>query len=96
MTAGRNLCALAVPGYVPRPVIFPWHEPVVADRSPSFKHAHARKIDSREMTRELGVPLSGHAVCIASRVSSFRTSSDAVDLDAARLEVANVHITAGR
>ncbi|WP_024574605.1 MULTISPECIES: pyrroloquinoline quinone biosynthesis protein PqqE [unclassified Afipia] len=86
-----KLAALADAGLCHVQISFQGSEQGVADRVAGLKDAHARKIDVAGWTRELGLPLTVNAVM--HRQNLFQLADIiqmAVDLDADRLEVANV------
>ena len=85
-----KLAALAKAGLCHIQISFQGNEPEVADRIAGFK-AHAKKIEVARWARELALPLTVNAVM--HRQNLFQLSDIiqmAVDLDADRLEVANV------
>src|SRR6202142_2072282 len=87
----EKLSALADAGLCHVQISFQGNEPVVADRVAGFKHAHEKKIEVAKWTRELDLPLTVNAVM--HRQNLFQLADIiqmAVDLDADRLEVANV------
>src|SRR5207245_7362338 len=72
-------------------ISFQGNEPVVADRVAGFKHAHQKKIEIARWTRELELPLTVNAVMHRQNLFQLPDIIQmAVDLDADRLEVANV------
>ena len=72
-------------------ISFQGNEPVVADRVAGLKNAHAKKIEARRWTRELDLPLTVNAVMHRQNLHQLADIIQmAVDLDADRLEVANV------
>ena len=80
-----------MPGSCHVQISFQGNEPVVADRVAGFKGAHARSSKSRRWTRELGLPLTVNAVMHRQNLHQLPDIIQmAVDLDADRLEVANV------
>jgi len=87
----ERLSALADAGLCHVQISFQGNEPVLADRVGGLKGAHAKKIEVARWTRELDLPLTVNAVM--HRQNLFQLSDIiqmAVDLDADRLEVANV------
>jgi pyrroloquinoline quinone biosynthesis protein E len=87
----ERLGALADAGLCHVQISFQGNEPVVADRVAGFKGAHAKKNEVARWTRELDLPLTVNAV--VHRQNLFQLPDIiqmAVDLDADRLEVANV------
>lgn len=86
-----KLAALADAGLCHVQISFQGSEQGVADRVAGLKDAHARKIEAAGWARELGLPLTVNAVM--HRQNLFQLADIiqmAVDLDADRLEVANV------
>ena len=86
-----KLAALADAGLCHIQISFQGSEEGVADRVAGLKHAHAKKIEVARWARELGLPLTVNAVM--HRQNLFQLADIiqmAVDLDADRLEVANV------
>lgn len=86
-----KLTALADAGLCHVQISFQGSERDVADRVAGLKDAHAKKIEAAGWTRELGLPLTVNAVM--HRQNLFQLADIiqmAVDLDADRLEVANV------
>src|SRR6202158_2563878 len=87
----ERLGALADAGLCHVQISFQGNEPVVADRVAGFKHAHQRKIEVARWTRELDLPLTVNAVMHRQNLFQLPDIIQmAVDLDADRLEVANV------
>ncbi|TKT73516.1 pyrroloquinoline quinone biosynthesis protein PqqE [Afipia massiliensis] len=86
-----KLAALADAGLCHIQISFQGSEEGVADRVAGLKDAHAKKIEVARWARELGLPLTVNAVM--HRQNLFQLADIvqmAVDLDADRLEVANV------
>lgn len=86
-----KLAALADAGLSHVQISFQGSEHVVADRVAGLKNAHAKKIEAAGWARQLGLPLTVNAVM--HRQNLFQLADIiqmAVDLDADRLEVANV------
>lgn len=86
-----KLAALADAGLCHVQISFQGSEQGVADRVAGLKDAHAKKIAAAGWARELGLPLTVNAVM--HRQNLFQLADIiqmAVDLDADRLEVANV------
>lgn len=86
-----KLSALADAGLCHVQISFQGSERDVADRVAGSKNAHAKKIEVAGWVRELGLPLTVNAVM--HRQNLFQLADIiqmAVDLDADRLEVANV------
>jgi PqqA peptide cyclase len=87
----ERLGALADAGLCHVQVSFQGNEPVVADRVAGFRGAHAKKIEVAKWTRELDLPLTVNAVMHRQNLFQLPDIIQmAVDLDADRLEVANV------
>jgi pyrroloquinoline quinone biosynthesis protein E len=86
-----KLRALADAGLCHIQVSFQGHEPMVADRVAGMKNAHAKKIEAAHWARELDLPLTVNAVMHRQNLHQLADIIQmAVDLDADRLEVANV------
>lgn len=86
-----KLAALANAGLCHVQISFQGSERGTADRVAGLRDAHAKKIEVAGWTRELGLPLTVNAVM--HRQNLFQLADIiqmAVDLDADRLEVANV------
>lgn len=86
-----KLAALADAGLCHIQISFQGSEEGVADRVAGLKDAHAKKVEVAGWARELGLPLTVNAVM--HRQNLFQLADIiqmAVDLDADRLEVANV------
>ncbi len=63
----------------------------LADRVGGFKNGHAKKLEAARWTREVGLPLTINAVMHRQNLHQLPQIIDmAVELDAERLEVANV------
>src|SRR5260221_2474074 len=87
----ERLGALADAGLCHVQISFQGNEPVVADRVAGFKSAHAKKIEAARWTRDLDLPLTVNAVMHRQNLFQLPDIIQmAVDLDADRLEVANV------
>jgi pyrroloquinoline quinone biosynthesis protein E len=87
----ERLGALADAGLCHVQISFQGNEPAVADRVAGFKDAHAKKITVAKWTRELDLPLTVNAVMHRQNLFQLPDIIQmAVDLDAGRLEVANV------
>src|ERR1700758_2223683 len=83
--------ALADAGLCHVQISFQGNEPVVADRVGGFKGGHAKKLEVAKWTRELDLPLTVNAVMHRQNLHQLQDIIQmAVDLDADRLEVANV------
>src|SRR5207244_9089436 len=86
-----RLSALADAGLCHVQISFQGNEPMVADRVAGLKNAHEKKIEAAKWTRELELPLTVKAVMHRQNLHQLSDISQmAVDLDADRLEVANV------
>jgi pyrroloquinoline quinone biosynthesis protein E len=86
-----RLAALADAGLCHVQISFQGSEPVTADRVAGLSGAHAKKIEAACWTRELGLPLTVNAVMHRQNLAQLpQIIQMAVDLDADRLEVANV------
>ena len=86
-----KLQALADAGLCHIQISFQGNEPVVADRVAGMKNAHAKKIEVAGWARELDLPLTVNAVMHRQNLHQLQDIIQmAVDLDADRLEVANV------
>lgn len=86
-----KLDALAEAGLCHVQISFQGNEPQVADRVAGFKNAHAKKIEVARWTRELDLPLTVNAVMHRQNLHQLADIiAMAEDLDADRLEVANV------
>ena len=87
----EKLAALADAGLCHVQISFQGNEPVVADRVAGLKNAHEKKIEVARWTRELDLPLTVNAVMHRQNLHQLSDIIQmAVDLDADRLEVANV------
>src|SRR5258707_1517171 len=87
----EKLVALADAGLCHVQISFQGNEPVVADRVAGLKNAHGKKIEVAKWTRELDLPLTVNAVMHRQNLHQLADIIQmAVDLDADRLEVANV------
>src|SRR6202789_1629677 len=87
----ENLSALADAGLCHVQISFQGNEPIDANRVAGLKNAHEKKLEVAKWTRELDLPLTVNAVM--HRQNLFQLADIiqmAVDLDADRLEVANV------
>jgi len=72
-------------------ISFQGSEPAIADRVGGLKDAHRKKIEVAKWTRELDLPLTVNAVMHRQNLHQLPDIIQmAVDLDADRLEVANV------
>ena len=87
----EKLSALADAGLCHVQISFQGNEPDVADRVAGLKNAHEKKIEVARWTRELDLPLTVNAVMHRQNLHQLSDIIQmAVDLDADRLEVANV------
>jgi PqqA peptide cyclase len=87
----EKLSALADAGLCHVQISFQGNEPVVADRVAGLKKAHEKKIQVAKWTRELDLPLTVNAVMHRQNLHQLSDIIQmAVDLDADRLEIANV------
>ena len=87
----EKLSALADAGLCHVQISFQGNEPVLADRVAGFKNAHQKKIEAAKWTRELDLPLTVNAVMHRQNLFQLPDIIQmAIDLDADRLEVANV------
>jgi PqqA peptide cyclase len=86
-----KLAELADAGLNHVQISFQGNEPDVADRVAGLKDAHRKKIEAAKWTRELDLPLTVNAVMHRQNLHQLSNIIQmAVDLDADRLEVANV------
>lgn len=86
-----KLAALADAGLSHVQISFQAAEDGLANRIGGYRKGHARKLEAAAWTRELGLPLTINAVMHRQNLHQLRDMIQmAVDLDAARLEVANV------
>src|SRR6202007_1127897 len=87
----EKLAAVADAGLCHVQISFQGNEPVIADRVAGLKDSHRKKIEVAKWTRELDLPLTGNAVMHRQNLHQLKDIIQmAVDLDADRLEVANV------
>ncbi len=87
----EKLTALAEAGLCHVQISFQGNEPVVANRVAGLKNAHEKKLEVAMWTRELDMPLTVNAVMHRQNLHQLSDIIQiAVDLDADRLEVANV------
>jgi PqqA peptide cyclase len=87
----EKLSALADAGLCHVQISFQGNEPVIADRVAGLKNSHDKKIEVAKWTRELDLPLTVNAVMHRQNLHQLADIIQmAVDLDADRLEVANV------
>src|SRR5689334_23987247 len=86
-----KLKALADAGLCHVQISFQGNEPVAADRVAGLKNSHEKKREVARWTRELDLPLTVNAVMHRQNLHQLADIIQmAVDLDADRLEVANV------
>jgi len=87
----ERLKELADAGLCHVQISFQGNEPVVADRVGGYKGGHSKKLEVAKWTRELDLPLTVNAVMHRQNLHQLPDIIQmAVDLDADRLEVANV------
>ena len=87
----ERLKELADAGLCHVQISFQGNEPVVADRVGGYNGGHAKKLEVAKWTRELDLPLTVNAVMHRQNLHQLPDIIQmAVDLDADRLEVANV------
>src|ERR1700745_1580828 len=87
----EKLKALADAGLCHVQISFQGNEPLVADRVAGLKNSHQKKLEVARWTRELDLPLTVNAVMHRQNLHQLSDIIQmAVDLDADRLEVANV------
>ena len=87
----ERLVALADAGLAHIQISFQGSEPIVANRVAGSRNAHAKKLEVAAWARELGLPLTVNAVMHRQNLHQLADMIDmAVELDADRLEVANV------
>ncbi len=87
----EKLSDLADAGLCHVQISFQGNEPNVADRVAGLKDSHRKKLDVAKWTRELDLPLTVNAVMHRQNLHQLADIIQmAVDLDADRLEVANV------
>ena len=83
--------ALADAGLSHVQISFQGNEPLVADRVAGLKDAHRKKLEVAKWTRELDMPLTVNAVMHRQNLHQLPDIIQmSIDLDADRLEVANV------
>ncbi len=86
-----KLGALADAGLCHVQISFQGNEPEVADRVGGYRNGHVKKLEVARWTRELDMPLTVNAVMHRQNLHQLSDIIQmAVDLDADRLEVANV------
>ena len=87
----EKLTALADGGLCHIQISFQGTEPTLADRVAGYKGAHGKKLDVAKWSRELDLPLTVNAVMHRQNLHQLPDVIQmALDLDADRLEVANV------
>jgi pyrroloquinoline quinone biosynthesis protein E len=87
----QRLAELAEAGLSHVQISFQGNEPAQADRVAGLRDAHRKKIEVARWTRELDLPLTVNAVMHRQNLHQLADIIQmAVDLDADRLEVANV------
>src|SRR5947209_14467583 len=87
----ERLGALAEAGLCHVQISFQGNEPLVADRVAGLKQSHQKKLEAARRTRKLDLPLTVNAVMHRQNLHQLSDVIQmAVDLDADRLEVANV------
>src|ERR1700750_1745969 len=87
----EKIAALADAGLCHVQISFQGNEPVVADRVAGLKNSHEKKLEVARWTRELDLPLTVNAVMHRQNLHQLADIIQmAVDLDADRMEVANV------
>ncbi|MGP8123673.1 MAG: pyrroloquinoline quinone biosynthesis protein PqqE [Xanthobacteraceae bacterium] len=87
----EKLKALADAGLCHVQISFQGSEPAVADRVAGYKNAHDKKLQVARWTRELDLPLTVNAVMHRQNLHQLpQMIQMAVDLDAHRIEIANV------
>ena len=87
----QKLSELADSGLNHVQISFQGNEPTIADRVAGLKDAHRKKLEVAKWTRELDLPLTVNAVMHRQNLHQLKDIIQmAVDLDADRLEVANV------
>src|SRR5246500_2423191 len=87
----EKLAALADAGLCHVQISFQGSEQIIADRVAGFRDAHAKKLEVAKWTRQLDLPLTVNAVMHRQNLQQLPDIIQmAVDLDADRLEVANV------
>jgi len=87
----ERLAGLADAGLCHVQISFQGNEPVIADRVAGLKDSHRKKLEVAKWTRELDLPLTVNAVMHRQNLHQLADIIQmAVDLDADRLEVANV------
>lgn len=91
MLSRERLGDLADAGLSHVQISFQASDPVLANRIGGYRHGHAKKLEAAAWTREAGLPLTVNAVMHRQNLHQLPEIIDlAVELDAHRLEVANV------
>lgn len=87
----ERLTEIADAGLAHIQISFQANDPVLANRIGGFKNGHAKKLEVAQWSRELGLPLTVNAVMHRQNLHQLREMIGlAVQLDADRIEVANV------
>lgn len=87
----ERLTEIADAGLAHIQISFQANDPALANRIGGFKNGHAKKLDVAQWSRELGLPLTVNAVMHRQNLHELRDMiALAVQLDADRIEVANV------
>ncbi|MHA6688839.1 pyrroloquinoline quinone biosynthesis protein PqqE [Devosia sp. A449] len=86
-----RLAAMADAGLAHIQISFQANDATLANRIGGFRNGHAKKIEAAQWSRELGLPLTVNAVMHRQNLHELRDMiAMAVELDADRIEVANV------
>jgi pyrroloquinoline quinone biosynthesis protein E len=87
----ERLAEIADAGLAHIQISFQANDPALANRIGGFKNGHAKKLEVAQWSRELGLPLTVNAVMHRQNLHELRDMiALAVQLDADRIEVANV------
>ena len=87
----ERLTEIADAGLAHIQISFQANDPALANRIGGFKNGHSKKLDVAQWSRELGLPLTVNAVMHRQNLHELRDMiALAVQLDADRIEVANV------
>lgn len=87
----ERLTEIADAGLAHIQISFQANDPALANRIGGFKNGHAKKLEVAQWSRELGLPLTVNAVMHRQNLHELRAMiALAVQLDADRIEVANV------
>ncbi len=87
----ERLSEIADAGLAHIQISFQANDPALANRIGGFKNGHAKKLEVAQWSRELGLPLTVNAVMHRQNLHELRDMiALAVQLDADRIEVANV------